>query len=490
MRPAAMPSSAMASAEADAALIAAVFHAQKRTALAWRVSTAAERTGRIRRLCDAMLANREALYAAFEADFRKSRDEVDSHELLPVLAEAQHAVAQLRRWMAPKAVWPTLLTLTTTAWIEMQPKGRVLIIAPWNFPVNLSLGPLVSALAAGNTVVLKPSEMTPHVSTWLGRVLAQTFRPDEVALFEGGLPTSQALLDLPFDHVFFTGSPTVGKAVMAAASRHLAGVTLELGGKSPMIVDETADLRLAAENLMWGKLVNSGQVCLAVDHVYVHESVKQVFVAACVEVLHARYGATPAEIQRHPALSRIVNRRHAERLAGLLDDARRAGARVVCGGQVDLDDAYVAPTLLDHVPPQARVLHEEIFGPLLPVIGYTDLAQVIHEINERPKPLALYLWTRSQANARQVREHTSSGGMCVNHCILHNQHGRLPFGGVNHSGLGSAHGHWGFKAFSHERAVLRSWRFMLARLAAYPPVTPFKRRLMQLILAVTHWRVG
>lgn len=480
----------MGVSESDPALISTVFEAQQRTALAWRVSTPPERMDRIRRLCDTVLANRQALYEAFRADFRKGPDEVDSHEILPVLSEAQHTMAHLRRWMKPRRAGTTLLAATNTAWIDMQPRGRVLIIAPWNFPMNLCFGPLVSALAAGNTVILKPSELTPHVSALMGRLVAQTFRPDEVALFEGGQATSTALLDLPFDHVFFTGSPRVGQVVMAAASRHLSSVTLELGGKSPMIVDETSDVRRAAENVMWGKLINSGQVCLAVDHVHVHASVKADFVAACVKVLQERYGATPSSIQAHPALTRIVNRRHAERLAGLLDDARQAGARVIVGGQVDLDDHYVAPTLLDEVPAHARILHEEIFGPLLPIMAYTDLAQLLSQINDRPKPLALYLWTSSRAHERLVRAQTSSGGMCVNHCVLHSQHAGLPFGGVNHSGLGNAHGWWGFKAFSHERGILRSWRVMLASLMAYPPVTPFKRRAMTMMLRLTRWRMG
>lgn len=476
--------------EADQTLITAVFQTQRRTSLAWRTSPAQDRIVRIRRLCDVLLANREALYEAFEADFRKGRDDVDAHELLPVLAEAQHTINHLRRWMKPRRAGPTLISATTSAWLEPQPKGRVLIIAPWNFPLNLSMGPLVSALAAGNTVIVKPSEMTPHVSGLLGRLLAHVFRPDEVALFEGGVATSEALLQLPFDHVFFTGSPQVGKVVMAAAARHLSGVTLELGGKSPMIIDETADIERAARNVMWGKLINCGQVCLAVDHVYVHESVKEAFVAACVKALHEQHGPTAADIRRSLSLPRIVNRRHAERLAGLLHEAQQAGARVICGGEVDLDDHYVAPTLLDQVPPGARIRQEEIFGPLLPIIGYADLTQVIELINDQPKPLALYLWTNDRRHEQQLRQHTSSGGMCINHCILHSQHANLPFGGVNNSGMGSAHGHWGFKAFSHERAVLRSWRWMLASLLVYPPMTPFKRRVMAVMLRLMRWRMG
>ncbi|HEX5371425.1 MAG TPA: aldehyde dehydrogenase family protein [Aquabacterium sp.] len=476
--------------EADPARLQAVFASQQATALAWRTSTAAERIARIQRLVRALMDHREALYEAFAVDFRKSTVEVDSHELLPVLAEAQHAVSHLGRWMRPRPVWSTLISATNSAWLEVQPRGRSLIIAPWNFPLNLSLGPLVSALAAGNPVILKPSEMTPQVSAVMARIVEQAFEPHEVALFEGALATSQALLALPFDHVFFTGSPQVGKAVMAAASQHLASVTLELGGKSPMIVDESADLRRAAENIMWGKLINSGQVCLAVDHVFVHERVKEALIAQCLAVLREGWGHNDEAIRANPALTRIVNAHHTLRLARLLDGARAQGARVLCGGQVDLQDCYVAPTLLDQVPDHARIMQEEIFGPLLPIVGYRSLDEVIERINRGPKPLALYMWSSRHEHIQAVKARTSSGGMCINHCVLHSQHGNLPFGGVNHSGQGASHGRWGFMAFSHERAVLKSWRLMLARWLTYQPMRPWKHQALRGIMRWLQWRVG
>jgi aldehyde dehydrogenase (NAD+) len=465
--------------ETDPALVRRVFEAQRATALRWRTSTAAERIMRLQRLRDAVLSHQDALHAAFAQDMRKNVMEVDGNEILPVLAEVRDAVSEIKGWMKRRRVGPTRLTLGNSAWIEYQPRGRSLIVAPWNFPLNLSLVPLISALAAGCPAIVKPSEMAPRVSRVIARIIESAFPAEEVAVMQGGLPTSQALLDLPFDHIFFTGSPAIGRSVMAAAAKHLASVTLELGGKSPTIVDETADIPRAAANLMWGKLTNSGQICLAPDYVYVHESVKQRFIDACLQVIRERYGA---DAQKSPDLTRIVNRRHTQRIAALLDDARERGARVLCGGQVDTADCYVAPTLLADVPLDAKVMQEEIFGPLLPIHGYTSLDAVIEEINARPKPLALYIWSDDRRRAQYVIDRTSSGGVCINHCILHVQHGHLPFGGVNESGLGSCHGHFGFKAFSHERAVLRSWKALMPVKYFYAPYTPQKLKMVQLFM--------
>ena len=292
-------------------ILRAAFEAQGPRALALRSSTAAQRVARIRALRDALLARRQALYDAFAHDMRKSPAEVEATELLPVLDEMRHTMGHLPRWMRPQPVRPTLTTVGLKAQVQHQPRGRVLIIAPWNYPLNLCLAPLVSALAAGNTVILKPSEMTPTVSALLGQMIAEVFDPSEVALFHGGPATSQALLALPFDHVFFTGSPAVGRLVMAAAARHLASVTLELGGKSPTIVDESADIALAAENLMWGKFINSGQTCIAPDHVFVHAGVRPAFVQACLAALERLYGPE-AERLRNPDLTAIVSARFSQ----------------------------------------------------------------------------------------------------------------------------------------------------------------------------------
>jgi len=466
--------------DSDPARMRAVFDSQQATALRWRESGAAERIIRIKKLRTAMLARRQDFHDAFMRDFRKSPSEVEATELLPVMDEMRHAIGRVARWMKPRRVWPTSTMLGTFGSVQSQPRGRVLIVAPWNYPLSLCFGPLVSALAAGNAVIIKPSEMTPAVSALMGRIIAEVFDPAEVALFEGGLATSQALLELPFDHIFFTGSPAVGKLVMAAAARHLSSVTLELGGKSPTIITPSADLKLAAETLVWGKFLNAGQTCIAPDYVYVHESIREAFVDACRQALRDYYGEAD-NWPRTPDLTRIVNRRHAERVAALLDDALARGALARTGGEVDLPQCYIAPTLLEQVPPDASVMQEEIFGPLLPILGYTELDAVIAAINARPKPLALYVFSRERAEIGRVLAQTSSGGACVNHCMMHFAHGNLPFGGVNHSGIGNAHGHYGFKAFSHERAVLRSSKLMSVKLF-FPPFSAGRARMIRKVV--------
>jgi len=465
--------------ESDPEEIHRVFESQLATSLAWRESTVAERIARLKQLRAAMMARREDFYNAFLLDYRKPAPEVEATEFMPVLDEIRHAIANLKKWAQPRRVWPTVTTAMTKSWIEYQPRGRCLIVAPWNFPLNLCFGPLVSALAAGNTVILKPSEMTPAVSAVMAEVIAKVFRSDEVALFEGSLPTSQVLLDLPFDHIFFTGSPAVGKVVMAAAAKHLTSVTLELGGKSPVIVDETADVKLSAQTVLWGKFTNCGQICVAPDHLFVHESVKDKFIAACREVIAERFGQTPEALRQSPDFARVINQRHTQRIAGLLQDAKDRGAKVIVGGDVDIAGCYVAPTLIEQVPADAHIMSEEIFGPVLPVITYRDLDQVVRQINAGPKPLALYVFTRNDKRTRALIARTSSGGVAINHVVLHYAHGNLPFGGVNNSGIGNAHGEFGFKAFSHERAVLKSGPIMLARMF-FPPYTGLKRKLIRL----------
>jgi len=472
--------------ESDPQQMQSVFAAQQATAIRWRESLAEQRLARLKRLREAVLAHRQAFYQAFEQDYRKPSAEVDVTELMPVLDEIRHAIGRLKQWMKPQKVSPTSLMLTTSAWIEYQPRGRVLIIAPWNYPLNLCFGPLVSALAAGNTAIIKPSEMMPNVSAVMAKIIREVFSSNEVALFEGGLPTAEALLALPFDHIFFTGSPMVGKVVMAAAAKHLTSVTLELGGKSPTIIDETANLRVAAETLMWGKFLNGGQTCVAPDYIYVHNSVKNEFIAECRAVIQNRYGLTAADQKASLDLTRIVNPRHTQRIAGLLNEAVEAGAKVMTGGEVDIGQCYIAPTILDQVPAQARIMTEEIFGPLLPILAYDNIDTVIADINANPKPLALYVWSFNDETVQKVVTRTSSGGVCINHCLMQFVHGNLPFGGVNNSGIGNSHGYFGFKAFSHERAVVKASKLMMVRLF-FPPYDDNRRKIIRMTVDSMKW---
>lgn len=456
-----------------------VFDRQAGTALRLRSSTADERIAKIRKLRDAVIAHTEDCYQAAYADFKKPPGEVDLAEILPICVEANDAIRKLKKWMKPTRVWPTLLTGGTRSHVQYVPRGRCLIVGPFNYPINLTLAPLVSAVAAGNTAILKPSELTPHMSALIAKIVGEVFSEDEVAIFQGEADVAQALQELPFDHIFFTGSPAIGKLVMAAAAKNLTSVTLELGGKSPTIVDASANLKLAAKNIMWAKFANSGQTCIAPDHVFVHESVKDQWVDICREELKKAYGTSLADQQNSPHLAHMVNARHTGRVKALLEDATAHGARSLTGGSMGESDCFIQPTLLDNVPDAARVMQEEIFGPLLPIIGFTNLDEVIERINAGPKPLALYVYSKTEKNIDAVLTRTVSGGACVNHSLMQFLQGNLPFGGVNNSGIGNAHGHYGFKAFSHERGVVRTQFSFAATLFSAGEVPPIIRKLMR-----------
>ena len=453
-----------------------LFDGQEQTALHWRISSAAERVTRIKRLLAAIRTRREELLQAAAADFNRPAAEVALTELVGVTHEAKLAIRKTARWMKPRHRAPTLVGFGTSAAVRPEPRGRSLIISPWNYPYTLSFGPLVSALAAGCPVILKPSEMTPHHSRVIREVVQEVFPFEEVAVVEGDASVSEALCELPFDHIFFTGSTNVGKRVMAAAARNLSSVTLELGGKSPVIVDSSADLDQAAKVIMAAKFINNGQTCIAPDHLYVEEGVREAFIQRCVSWVTETYGRTLEEQKASPNLSRVVSERHTARLATLLEEAVRGGAKVLVGGDVDQSARFIAPTLLTDVPASAGLMREEIFGPILPIVSYTSLDTVLANIQSAPKPLALYVWTRRSAVSDRVVAVTTSGGVCINHCLIQFAHGNVPFGGVNASGIGNSHGPWGFAAFSHERAVITS-RLMIAD-KLLPPYTRLKKRLI------------
>lgn len=453
-------------------VIAAAFARQQAGTDARRIGFGlAERRAALSRLAKAITAHQSALIDAMASDFGKPEAEVILTEILPVLQEIRHSRRHLRRWMRPARVAPTLATFGTTARIVPQARGTCLIVAPWNYPFNLCLGPLVSCIAAGNSAILKPSELTPATSGLIGELVAEAFPPELVTVIQGGVEVSQQLLALPFDHIFFTGSPEVGKLVMTAAARHLTSVTLELGGKSPTIIGPDADIEQAASWTAFGKFANAGQTCIAPDHVFVHDSIKDAFLAALRQRIVTAYGTDA----RSPHLARIVNDRHAGRLAALIEDATSKGARILAGGT--RAGTSLAPTVIEAITPEMRIDHEEIFGPVLPVIPYGDLQTVIDRINARPKPLALYIFDRDRARVDRVLAATTSGGVGVNLTMLHYSHPGLPFGGVNNSGIGAAHGHAGFRAFSHERAVLRN-RFSVLPLL-FAPYTRQKQRLVR-----------
>lgn len=452
----------------------AAFERQRLKAQTLRQSGAEQRIAKLRRLRECVIARRSDIHAALAADLGRPSVEADLTELLPSLQEIGLAIRQLRGWMRPQRVSGTLGTLGTRSQVRAEPKGVCLLIAPWNFPLNLVLMPLASAIAAGNTVIVKPSEYAPQTSALVLDLLAEVFEADEVTGFEGGREVSESLLALPFDHIFFTGSTAVGRQVMAAAANHLASVTLELGGKTPVIVDQWADVQRSARSIAFGKHQNAGQACIAPDHVYVHEAVYDQWLHAYREAVTSQLGTADRQ-QESSDLGRIISQRHATRLKTLLDDAIARGARVWLGGQTAPEQRYIQPTVLIDVPDDALMMSEEIFGPLLPVIRYSDLSAPLQQINARPKPLALYVYSQDSRRVEDVIARTSAGTSCVNTCMIQYAQHHLPFGGVNASGMGRAHGLAGFREFSNMRSLLYNRFSMLDWLA--PPYTKWTRRL-------------
>lgn len=440
---------------------------------------AKERIAKLKALLNLIHRRKEHIYQALYADFQKPSAEVDITEIYVVTTEIKHAIRHLKKWMKPKKVRPTLATITTSSYIRYEPRGVVLIISPWNFPFNLTFGPMVSAIAAGNCIMVKPSEYSPNTSRLMKEMAGELFPEEEVAFFEGDKEVAAELLKKPFDHIFFTGSPEVGKIVMKAAAEHLTTVTLELGGKSPVIVDETARIGEAAQKIALGKYLNNGQACIAPDYLFIHQSKYAEFIARFKEQIQAYYGKTEEDRRTTPDYARIISDRHHARLVKMIEEAVGQGAKVEIGGKNDPRDRYLAPTVLTGITSDMAVMKEEIFGPLLPVLTYQHLDEVLNAINAGPKPLALYVFSRSRKNIGRILSHTSAGGTCINEVMLHFLHVNLPFGGINNSGFGNSHGFFGFRAFSHERAVLKQSRYTPIQLML-PPFTKTVKKILEL----------
>lgn len=437
-------------------------------------TTAVERIAKLKQLKEAILQRREAIQEAMYADFKKPAAEVDLTEIYAITTEIKHTSRHLRRWMARHKVGTPLPFLGSRSWVHYEPKGVCLIISPWNFPMQLALGPLVSAIAAGNTAIVKPSEHTPHTSAVVREIVEAVFLPEEVSVVEGAVETATALLELPFNHIFFTGAPAIGKIVMKAAAKNLASVTLELGGKSPTIVDETADLKTAVRRIAWGKFLNSGQICIAPDYLFVHESRKDEFVRLMADQLRALYGENAAASD---AYNRMVNHRHFERVQEYLEDATAKGATVEIGGKLEAAEDYIEPTVVSNVPEEAQLMQEEIFGPVLPILTFQDIEETIDFINAKEKPLALYIYSKSKRNIRRIMQDTRAGGTCINNNDIHFMQPNLPFGGSNNSGIGKSHGWYGFEAFSNARAVYQQHLPGSLELLM-PPYTKWKQRII------------
>jgi aldehyde dehydrogenase (NAD+) len=447
-----------------------VFEAQGPHRFSAAFASYGARRERLLRLREALEARREAFLAALGEDLRKPREEAYLTELHPTMAELNHALGHLRRWMRPQRVGTPLSLLGTRSRILREPKGRVLILAPWNYPAFLLLTPLIAALAGGNAVILKPSEKTPATEAFLKELIEATFAPHEVALFTGGPEVAQALLDLPFDHVFFTGSTRVGRLVMAAAAKHLAGVTLELGGKSPAVVTPTADLATAARRIAWAKWLNAGQTCVAPDYVLVPAAREAAFLAALE--------AAVRELYPDPPLPRLVDGPALERQRALL---KGCGGTVRLGGQVDATGLGLEPTVVTGVDLHSPLMQEEIFGPILPVLAYRDQEEARAILRDRDQPLASYIFSGDRTETEHWLRETRAGGSVVNHALIHLGNPGLPFGGRGPSGLGAYHGRHGFDTFTHPRAVLEAgWLDTVA--FTFPPYGgAFKRAVFRFL---------
>lgn len=425
--------------------------------------------------------NRPLIHKAMYADFSKPSVEVDAIELFHVLNEIDIAVDNLDIWTKRKKVDAPFTMLGTRSWIQYEPRGVCLIISPWNYPFSLAVGPLISALAAGNCAILKPSELTPNVSSLLAKMVEDIFDKTIVRVFEGGPEISQHLLTLPFDHIFFTGSPAIGKIVMKAAAENLCSVTLELGGKSPAIITASANIKEAAQRSAVAKFVNNGQTCVAPDYVLVDEKIAGAFIKEFI-LQTKKLFTENGDFESSASYCRIVNERHFLRLNELVQEALQAGAKLEWGGKTDAATRFFHPMVLTDVPLRARLMNEEIFGPVLPVATYKNAEEAIQFVNSKPKALALYLFTNRKKDREKILAETSSGGVCINDCGIHFLHHNLPFGGVNNSGMGKSHGYYGFLAFSNEKPVLKQKSGFTSVRAFYPPYTSLSKKLMDWFL--------
>lgn len=422
------------------------------------------RKEQLKKLSKAIKSYESDILEALYTDLGKNKVEAYATEIGITLKSIKNARKELKNWTKTKNVDTPLYLFPTKSYIKKEPYGTVLIIAPFNYPFQLVFEPLIGAIAAGNTAIIKPSELTPNVARVIKRLINETFDANYIEVIEGGIEETQTLIHLPFDYVFFTGSENVGKIVYQAASENLVPVTLEMGGKSPVIVDETANIKVASERICFGKFTNAGQTCVAADYILVHESVKDDLITALSKTLREFYGQN---IQQSPDYGRIVNLKHYHRLTSLLNSAQM---NIVFGGHSDEDERYIEPTLLDHVTSDSAIMQEEIFGPILPILTYQSLDEAIAFIHQRPKPLSLYLFSEDENATQRVINELSFGGGAINDTLMHLANPKLPFGGVGASGMGRYHGKYSFDTFTHEKSYI----FKSTRLESGVHLPPYK----------------
>ena len=427
----------------------------------------------LKQLQTCILKYEKEIAKALEADLGKSSFESYMCETGLVLSEISYMLKHIRKFSREKRVHTPLAQFHSRSFTKPGPYGVVLIMSPWNYPFLLSLDPLIDAIAAGNTVILKPSAYSPHTSALIKKMIHECFEPEMITVVTGGRTENTSLLEEHFDYIFFTGSQNVGKEVMKKASVHLTPVTLELGGKSPCIIDSTADLKLAARRIVFGKYLNCGQTCVAPDYICCHSSVKDVFLDEVRRQIQIQFGEHPLS---NPDYGKIINEKHFNRISGLID-----ADKVICGGHTDPDTLRIEPTVMDHITYKDKVMQEEIFGPIMPILTYDSLDDLICKINSMPHPLALYFFTRDKAAARKVTSQCQFGGGCINDTIIHLATSEMSFGGFGESGMGGYHGKEGFRTFSHYKSIVdkKTWLDLPMR---YQPYKEINDKLIHLFL--------
>ena len=433
---------------------------------AWRVA-------QLKAISALVVEKEKELTDALHADLGKPVIEPYTAEMAFIRSEVDHVCKHLGQWMKPRKARTPLVYQPGKSWVQPEPLGVTFVMGAWNYPVQLCLGPMVDAIAAGNCVLLKPSEVSPHTARVLATLVPQYLDTSCVKVVEGGVAESTALLKLPWDHIFYTGNGAIAKIVMTAAAQHLTPVTLELGGKSPTVVDRDANLKVSAKRIVWGKFYNAGQTCIAPDYILVHKDVQDAFLEQMKAAITEFFGADP---KQSADFARIVNERHHNRLCKLM-----AGADVAAGGQAEADSRYIAPTVLKNVSPESPVMQEEIFGPILPVLAVDSMEDAVKFINARPKPLALYVFTGNSATENLMLHNTTSGGLLINHVLMHVGNQNLPFGGVGPSGMGAYHGKTGFDNLSHLKPVMKKPTFIDPPVA-YPPYTDSKMKQVRFLM--------
>lgn len=422
----------------------------------------------LKQLQSELIKQENHITKALYDDFKKPEFESVISETAIVLQDLKRTIKYIDKWAKPKRVFPSLLNFPSSDYLYSEPYGTVLIIAPWNYPYQLALAPLIGAVAAGNTVVLKPSELTPNTSALLSKIIKNIFPQEFVTVVEGGVDTSTQLLNQVWDYIFFTGSVGVGKIVAKAAAPNLTPITLELGGKNPCIIDKTANLKLAAKRIVWGKFINAGQTCIAPDYILIDSTIKEKFYKVLEDEIISAYSKNP---QQSADFARIINEKNFNRLAEMLVDEN-----CVIGGKTNVEDLYISPTIIDEPTLDSKVMEDEIFGPILPVISFKNLDNIDSIICSYSKPLSLYVFSTNSAQAKQLIKQYSFGGGCINDTVIHFANHRLPFGGVGNSGIGAYHGKYTFDTFSHKKAIVKkgNWLDIPLRYA------PYKGKLKQL----------